>query len=303
MHLSFLWWNTGLSPLGNNRGSKEEINFTKDFVQLAIDLMNIDFLALGEIGIENIKDLETVTGDYEIINGIEEVGRTKFTTCIIYNPETIKISREYVGSVAEKGSRTYKIAQTLSIKSLYDDTEIFVFVSHWPSRRTFDKGHDERAYYGQKLRDIINETDGNQCRNSHVILMGDFNDEPFDSSLTEHLMSTRERPTTPSRKHLLYNPFWRKLGYEKPFSNDHNRKLVSAGSCYYASEKYSRWKTFDQIIFSSTFLGDSTWKLDEDYTDILSSDYILEQILSRQSNFDHLPVISAIKKVQNHDQL
>lgn len=301
MHLSFLWWNTGLSPSGKDRGSSEEIEFTKYFVSIAINLMKIDFIALGEISEKNIIALESAIGNYELVSGLEKVGRTEFTTCIIYNPKTIHFS-DYISIAAEKGSRTYKIAQKALIKALGDETEIYVFISHWPSRLTLDKGNEERAYYGQKLRDSVNETDGDQCRTSYVILMGDYNDEPFDSSLSEHLMSTRERPAKASRKHLLYNPFWRKLGYEEPYSQYDNKEMTSAGTCYYDSEKYSRWRTFDQIIFSSRFIGGSDWHLDEEYTNIFSTEDILKQVLSKNSNFDHLPVVSAIKKVHRHEQ-
>ncbi|MGQ7271999.1 endonuclease/exonuclease/phosphatase family protein [Marinobacter nauticus] len=302
MLLSFLWWNTSLSPSGRNRSSEKDVEFAREFIEVAIEFMDIDFLALGEISEENIIEIEKSIGNYKIINGHERSGKTSFSTCIIYNPKVIDVT-EYSSIISMKGQRKYKIAQKATVRTLNDDTVINIFVSHWPSRLTLEKSNEERAYYGQRLRDTINEIDGDQCRNAHVILMGDYNDEPFDKSLTEHLMSTRERPLSGSRKHMLYNPFWRKLGQDKPYSHENSKELTPAGTCYYASDQYSRWKTFDQIIFSSSFVGGSSWHLEEDYTKIVSFDYIKDAILERNTNFDHLPVISAIRKVQENGQL
>jgi len=296
MNLSFLWWNTGLSPSGRNRSSDEELCFVKNLIKYLIDLAKFDFIALGEISKENLKEIEDVIGSHEISSGIVRAGRSNFSTCIIHNPKKINLL-EYVSVVAEKGDRTYKVAQRASIQTLNDGTKIEIFISHWPSRLTLQKDNAERAFYGQKLREMVNDTDGRQCRDSKVILMGDYNDEPFDSSMTEHLMATRDRSLASRRQHLLYNPFWRKLGSEKPYSPRSTKENMFAGTCYYKSEQYSRWKTFDQMIFSSSFIGNSAWHLNEEKTSILSMPEIIEEVKSTTSNFDHLPVFGTIEQV------
>ena len=75
-----------------------------------------------------------------------------------------------------------------------------VFGNHWPSR---SGGQFESAGY----RHIAGETLGyfhQRALEVHgpdtpVLAMGDFNDEPFDTSLVIHALSTRQRPRVSTR--------------------------------------------------------------------------------------------------------
>jgi hypothetical protein len=51
----------------------------------------------------------------------------------------------------------------------------------------------------------------------HVIILGDFNDEPFDAPLSNHLMATRDRALA-GKSHLLYNPLLAIVGLLQPLS-------------------------------------------------------------------------------------
>ncbi len=62
---------------------------------------------------------------------------------------------------------------------------------------------------------------------------------------------------------------------------------------FHKNGKITRWRTFDQIIFSSAFLGHTEWHLNEDLTGILDIEKDLKI-------FDHFPVYGVIEKVQSH---
>ncbi|MCD9195321.1 endonuclease/exonuclease/phosphatase family protein [Streptomyces albireticuli] len=86
-----------------------------------------------------------------------------------------------------------------------------VFGNHWPSRRG---GHLEsegyRAVAGETLsffHERVLEVHGAK---TPVLAMGDFNDEPFDVSLTRHALSTRQREKVMNATEapLLWNLMW-----------------------------------------------------------------------------------------------
>jgi Endonuclease/Exonuclease/phosphatase family len=164
----------------------------------------------------------------------------------------------------------YKVAQRLDFYIIEDSklTPIHIFISHWPSRLWCEQNGADRHLLGIRLRDAVDEIYQNYNNIPNIILLGDYNDEPFDQSISIQLRATRDRILAAKKKDLLYNPFWRKLGTSQPYQSgdlvDHH-----AGSYYYRKNGISRWSTFDQIIFSSAFLGKTEWHLDEMLTDII----------------------------------
>lgn len=111
-----------------------------------------------------------------------------------------------------------------------------VFGNHWPSR---SGGQYESAgyraiagetlsYFHQRAREVHGD-------DTPVLVMGDFNDQPYDESLTRHALSTRERTkvvnsTTSPR---LWNLMWSVTGqaqgtfYFDNFANVFDQFLVS----------------------------------------------------------------------------
>ncbi len=80
----------------------------------------------------------------------------------------------------------------------------------------------------------------------HVVLMGDFNDEPFSSSLMDYLFATYDVGFVRAQKDLsrvtLYNASWEKLFSERPGTN------------YFEGSPTSRWSMLDQMMLSPSLL-------------------------------------------------
>lgn len=93
-----------------------------------------------------------------------------------------------------------------------------VFANHWPSR---SGGHYESAGYraiaGETLSYFHQRALEVHGQDTPVLAMGDFNDEPFDESLTIHALSTRERRTVVrgQSKPWLWNLTWEVLAAER----------------------------------------------------------------------------------------
>jgi hypothetical protein len=90
-----------------------------------------------------------------------------------------------------------------------------VFGNHWPSRSGGQfESEGYRAIAGETLgyfHQRVLEVHGPQ---TPVLAMGDFNDEPFDTSLVRHALSTRQRAKVTSAREnpLLWNLMWPIVG-------------------------------------------------------------------------------------------
>ena len=97
-------------------------------------------------------------------------------------------------------------------------TEIIVIGNHWPSR----SGGEHRSapyrmmvgetlsYWLQRIREIRDNND------VAIFVMGDFNDEPHDRSLTDYALSTMSRTKVVyGRNPYLYNLMWPLLGQRR----------------------------------------------------------------------------------------
>lgn len=125
---------------------------------------------------------------------------------------------------AENGERDYT-RDVLWVHGKLHNEEIHVLVNHWPSRRN---GADETSYKriaaAAKNREVIDKITM-QNPDAKIIIMGDFNDDPFSASIKKHLV---------------------KADFYNPMEKLHTRYR---GSLSYRMQ----WNLFDQIIFSHNF--------------------------------------------------
>lgn len=176
-------------------------------------------------------------------------------------------------SVALDNSFDTRDLYDVRVRLLESDEEVVFLVAHWPSRLISEGATLRFAYsiYLQRLlssvlkyskSDIV-RPDGSvelpiaerlQHRwNTPCVVLGDFNDEPFDPSVRAAMQSSRyvdlvERRGRLSGKSLsepenylaktftLLNPCW-----DLHFGDDESR-----GGTYYRSE----WRSYDQVLFT-----------------------------------------------------
>lgn len=126
----------------------------------------------------------------------------------------------------EHGERDYT-RDTLYVKGVTHGEDIHIFVNHWSSRRDGSKETAHKRIKAAKtIREKIDHIQQTEF-DPHIIIMGDFNDNPNDDSIKKHLMNVD-----------LYNPMEKLL-------------TVHEGSLNYKGE----WNLFDQIIFSINFFN------------------------------------------------
>jgi hypothetical protein len=301
MRLSLVWWNTSLSPAGKSRATKEQTSLACALVDFILHQMAVDFIALGEINEKDAGDIRARCNleGYELCKAFSKVGRSQFDMCFLYNFEKLNLFDEVRPISSFKGNRCLKIAQQLDFKIANYGKPLHIFVSHWPSLLRCPRNSPDRAHLGMRLRDSVMSLNPQSTPPGNVILMGDYNDEPFDVSLAEHLMATRDRHLVKKRPHLLYNPFWRKLGFSEPYLSQREEDELG-GTYFYKGGEATCWHTFDQILFSSEFLGSGDWQLVEGMTGLLNIPGYKSLVVNKNEIFDHFPVISVIEKVDDN---
>jgi len=116
---------------------------------------------------------------------------------------------------------------------------VHVFGNHWPSRYSgFLETKSLRKAAATLLRSKVDELNS-RFPSPKIIILGDFNDNPEDESVSEILNAQKvEQPITENQ---LYNLFY-------------NLKRIDQGTMKYQSQ----WFIFDQIIVSGSLLTANT---------------------------------------------
>ncbi|MEC4750156.1 hypothetical protein [Methylomicrobium sp. Wu6] len=84
MKLSFLWWNTSLSPAGKDRSTEEQKNYARSMIDLFTQEIGVDLIALGEVKDDDILDIRKKcnVSKYEIYDGYRAAGKSNFDKCL-----------------------------------------------------------------------------------------------------------------------------------------------------------------------------------------------------------------------------
>lgn len=291
--IKIAWWNTHLSPPIANPPQLPDADRAialDTIISLATDF---DIVVLGEVSSNDLLWLEPYIGadGWRMIDATKGHTRNRFNIGVICKIETCSIlSTELL--TAGIGGGNFKIA--VHIKALFAPSLIIDLLAvHWSSRQTRDEDSHDRTHFGAALRNSIDAI--TREGTGHVIAIGDFNDEPFDLSVTKYLRATRDVRFVAKHATLLYNPFWKNLacrvGYERT-----GKLSEPIGTYFSKGGDLSSWQVFDHILFSRAFLGDTEWHLEESGTGVIRSEKLVSALESSKSKLDHLPIYCTISK-------
>ncbi|WP_027595221.1 endonuclease/exonuclease/phosphatase family protein [Pseudomonas sp. LAIL14HWK12:I7] len=293
-HLVFAWWNTSLAPSGNSRSTPEERALACQVILNLITSVGADFIALGEMSDLDLEDVASVCNpyDYTVHSGVTKAGRSQFDICFVINERKLSLLHSK-DIVSKKGESTLKIAKRLDVASVDDGTIFHLLISHWPSRLWCEENHADRHTYGLRLRDSVEDIFELYESSPFVIMLGDYNDEPFDKSLSDQVMASRDIDLVRRKRHLLYNPFWQHLCKR---TVEHS----GSGSYYYKGGKVTKWHTFDQLIYSHAFVTSSSWSYKADENLVHEIPQLVELVTNPAIIFDHLPVYGKVERSTQH---
>jgi hypothetical protein len=305
MRLSVAWWNTSIAPtMRPNRAQRQDVKIFARMIDLMLAQMNYDLLCLGEVSPHIIAILRNRLRPYGL--SIYEPNPDSLISAphlaAIVRDDKLQLVEETKHLAIVDDRATYRTGWKLHFAMPDGLTLLQVFVVHWPSRLYGDQNGLDRNKLGMRLNDEITRvrtSDKEDC----IIVMGDFNDEPFDHSVARYLQTSRDRHVVAKDGRYLYNPFWRHLGHRTPYSLGGDNAVSPSGTCYYASDRAARWKTFDQMLFSSGFFGHSPWHLDEKTVQVLDVGLYTPYVTSSTTKFDHLPISATLVREETNGRL
>lgn len=298
--LKMVWWNTALSPAAPNAISKansETLSIVCEHIKKLITDFSCDLIAICEVSTKDVAHIYSYLNlhvtDVKVLDLTCVTGRTRFDIAVIYNSAKIHINHKNSLTKTVTGN-TVKAAQLVEVFNLDDEQTIQLFLCHWPSRLN-GEGASRRLSAADTVRfsslAFMEEY-------KDVIVMGDFNDNPYDESILSRLNASRCHDAV--RKYpneYLYNPFWRSVVSGKMYSHIVGSEIFRSGSQKYKQFQGTMWHSYDQIMFSGSFLGRGVWHLNEQSTKVMDEIGFLNDFDDNKNLIDHLPVICEITRL------
>ena len=291
--LVFLWWNTSLAPpVAKLKATATDREFVVEQIGVMRDTVRFAVLGLCEVQSSDLAAIMLGLGDpnLRLIDKTARNGQLKFDTALIYD-QTQLIHVDSRSFVERYGKRSLKLGEMLTFVTVSTGIVIHVVLSHWPSRRSVSESDPKRTELGTLLRASL--AAWRRDPQAYIVLMGDYNDDPFSPSLASHLLATRDRELARRDPRYFYNPFWRWLGESLPTAIAGSGASV-CGTHYYRGGEQTEWFTYDQIIFTSAFLNGGDALLDETLTKIVSTPALAASLQNTKHVCDHFPVMSTV---------
>jgi hypothetical protein len=235
------------TPQGNFQWTAERYNEKLNHMAYAISQVAADenptgvaLLGLSEIEnrgvLENLVKQEAIKDrNYQIVH-YESPDRRGIDVALLYQPKLFKVtySKVYPLRIAEDTS--WRTRDQLVVSGLLDGEQIYVIVNHWPSRSGgADASESKRISAAGLCRHIVDSL-FTLDKNAKILVLGDLNDNPDNSSIKDHLRAKGD--LSQLGKGDLFNPMF-------------NMYKEGIGSLEYKGI----WDLFDQIIISHEFLG------------------------------------------------
>jgi len=217
-------------------------NMAKVMAEIGADVSGNTPTIIGVCETENRKVLEDLVNqetlveqDYGIIQ-FDSPDRRGIDVALLYKkklftPTHYKAKELLIYDDNDKSKRVFTRDQ-LVVGGMLDGEKIHLIVNHWPSRSGGEKRSRSKRIKAAKLNRQIIDSIFSDEPYAKIITMGDFNDDPTNPSIKDHLNAQRESNGMQMRE--LFNPMedLAKQGY---------------GSLAYRDS----WNLFDQIIIST----------------------------------------------------
>ena len=196
----------------------------------------------NKIVLEKLVAMLAFTGrNYAVVHADANDARG-IDVAFIYDQDLFKkpAKKDVFSHVVVKRNATRDIVQVnFQTKSLQKN-DLVVIGNHWPSKLGGDlKSEPYRIMAAETMSYWIERIYAHFEKEVPVIVMGDFNDEPFNRSITHYALGLKDSSKVQSKrsqKPYLYNLMW-------PLQND------KSGTHYYDS-----WGILDQILVNRPLL-------------------------------------------------
>lgn len=229
-------------PSGKLKWTEERYEQKIQHVQEVMEGLNENHtLALfGMAEVENKAVLEDVLKKdpaYQIIH-YNSSDKRGIDVCLLYNSSYFTPITSYLSSSVNEEDSKVALREVLVVKGVLWNDTVHVLVNHWPSRREGEEEseHKRLAAARQTWRLIDSIAAGNPSR--AIIVMGDFNDQPKDESISTITLMPKFKATLHNDAANIINPFT-------------SKQEAGEGTCKYKRD----WFLFDQILVSNSMMN------------------------------------------------
>ncbi len=215
---------------------------------------------IGLCEVENKKVLEDLTaqkelkGKYKIVH-YDSPDNRGIDVALLYKSAQYKLLSSHSFRISKYKEITLETRDVLFCRFSKDKDTFMVLVNHWNSRRGGeDKTQEKRIALASFVKQY---SDSLQKKHPHdlLMIMGDFNDEPEDKSITEILKAKHTSDGLQLKE--LYDPFY------KP-------SIAGEGSHQYNRE----WLMYDQVIVNQVAVKNKGWHYQEGSAQVYHPDWL-----------------------------
>ena len=245
---------------------KDKLEKLSDVIsQLGADKAKTSPALLGVVEIENKKVLEDLIATdnlkkkrYGIIH-FDSPDKRGIDVALLYQKRYFKpIHFETFDPNIYSNNKKVYTRDILWVSGYLDDELVHVIVNHWPSRRGGEaRSRPLREKAAYKVTQIIEKIKEND-QNPKVLIMGDFNDDPINSSFKKVLKAKAKKKNV--AKNDIYNPYenmfrrgFNTLGYRDNI-NLFDQILITSPLLNKDKKDFSSFKMFKSGIFNKQFL-------------------------------------------------
>ncbi len=277
-------------------------NMAKALADIGTDMLpNVGCALIGLAECENDNVLNDLTAQKPLADrGIKYIhyegpDKRGIDCALLYNPKLFAPYKSFIKQyVYENGDTTHHTRPFLVVQGKIAGENLTAIVCHWPSRGAEGKFRDWGGKQVRALTDSIRSAEPDM----KIIVMGDMNDDPDNTSMAKFLGAKREIKEVGAGD--FYNPWWNTL------RKDGQGTLSYQGA----------WNLFDQIVMSKNMLNQ---KGEKDYSTlkyykshIFRRDYLMQTEGKYKGTpkrttaggvwlngySDHLPVVTYLLKEQ-----
>ncbi len=201
---------------------------------------------LGVCEVENRGVLEDLINtspindnQYSIIH-FDSPDKRGIDVALLYRKKVFKVKNQKSYHLKIEGQDDFFTRDQLLVSGKLKGETTHIIVNHWPSRYGGEeKSRPFRMAAAELTRHIVDSLQANDAQ-ARIIIMGDFNDDPTNPSITD-VLEAKGKDAFKNKEALLFNPM----------ADIHNPE--NYGSLIYRGY----WNLFDQIIISKPFMDNN----------------------------------------------
>lgn len=239
-------------------------NMASVIAQIGEEKANTSPAIIGVCEIENISVLEDLVNtvhlkkkNYGIIH-YDSPDKRGIDVALLYQKRYFKpIFHESFNPNIYKDNKKVYTRDQLLVSGYLDDELIHIIVNHWPSKRGGTSSiplREKAAYQNTRIIEQVRENDSD----AKIFIMGDFNDDPIESSFKKVLQTKAKKKKV--KKGDIYNPYemFFKKGLNTGAYRDNislfDQILISSSLLDKGEKDFSSYKMYQAHIFNKQFL-------------------------------------------------